>query len=94
VALVVDPNDISNNNYRLVGIIRFDKPSSLNWLQQNISPNANWQILIKNPNVWIRDFKNNMRHNFNIENYWEEINIIIRKRVNNIQSSQLWVRLL
>jgi hypothetical protein len=74
VALVVDPNDIYNNNYRLVGIIKFNEMYPLNWVRGYISSIANWQILIKDPNIWIRDFKNNMKHNINIENYWEEIN--------------------
>jgi hypothetical protein len=74
VALVVNPNDIYNTNYRLVGVIKFDEEYSINLLQQNIFPTTNWQILIKHPNLWIRDFKNNMKQNINNENYWEEIN--------------------
>jgi hypothetical protein len=73
VLLLLHPNHIYNTNYRLVGIIKFDEEYSINLLQQNNSPTANWQILIKDPNLWIRDFKSNMRQNINNEN-WEEIN--------------------
>jgi hypothetical protein len=46
------------HNYiiELLGVIEFNNPRSLNWLQQNISSDCEWQILNGDPNFWVQNF--------------------------------------
>jgi hypothetical protein len=62
------------HNYviELVGVVEFNTPRSLNWLQQNISSVCEWEILIGDPNYWVQNFEYIMEKNNQI--YYNEIN--------------------
>jgi hypothetical protein len=51
------------HDYELNGIIEFDSPHSLNWVQENICFRADWDILALPPNVWIHRFEDNLKRN-------------------------------
>jgi hypothetical protein len=53
------------NNYiiELLGVLEFNIPRSLNWLQQNISSECEWQILTVDINFWVLNFEYIMQKN-------------------------------
>jgi hypothetical protein len=69
--MLVEPNKYNKYNTELVGIIEFNYPQSLNWIQQNICFHADFGILTS-PNVCIYNFENNIQRN-NIA-FQDEIN--------------------
>jgi hypothetical protein len=50
----------------LVGIIELNNAHSSNWLQQNISPTPNWQILVQDPNQAKQIIRNYIDNNANL----------------------------
>jgi hypothetical protein len=56
--LTLITNSHGMHNQVLVGIIEFNAPHSLIWIQQNTSPITNWQILIQNSNQCIQNLRN------------------------------------
>jgi hypothetical protein len=64
--------DNNNYNFELVGIIEFDFPSSLNWVQNRISANAIWDTLIIDPNQWVQNFQQIMEGNNRL--FYDDIN--------------------
>jgi hypothetical protein len=61
-----------NYIFELLGVVEFKIPRSLNWLQQNISSDCEWQILTVDPNFWVLNFEYLMQENNQI--YYNEIN--------------------
>jgi hypothetical protein len=54
------PNDF--HDYELDGIIEFDSPHSLDWIQENICFHADWDVLALQ-NVWIHNFEKYLKQN-------------------------------
>jgi hypothetical protein len=70
--MTIKPNERNNYSYELMGIIEFDYPKSKDWVQQNISFDAQWAATKTPPNQWVQCFINNAQQGNII--FYDEIN--------------------